>query len=212
MPTQQTMTASPLLTFAEAAKELGVDLEKLRRLVVEDRAIGVVSVDRGGNRKTIDLEGLLGGGHWRVDEGGKLCVATGEYEQHLRVGTSYVPLDVGELRIEREQLIEYIQRTPPVEVIGGPDAADASPTPASIFGKPNLPMGLDPETIASVFAGIYRSKLEWRETLKKPGKWLTAPGVVMRRGARGKGPDGQMRPTLVDGGIDAHLFGGAIRR
>jgi hypothetical protein len=209
MPNEPAAAATNLFSFAEAAEALGVDLEKLLRLVVEDRSIDFVLVDRGGNRKSLNLPGFLADGSWRVDQSGRLCAALPVLEQGRIVGTKYEPLDVGELRIERGHLDEYLAsvmaatrvehsllqhdgvstRTPAIDVL---------PAPAGKASR-RQPKGLTPAALSSAFAGIQRDEAQWNLYLSKNRpKWLMTEPVLPTngRGSTGNGPGRRKNPHL----------------
>ena len=199
------MTTDDLLDFSEAAAVLGVSAEKVRRLVVEDRSISTVRVGADGDRYIVDLDSLRLG-NWRIDDEGTLLIGLPVFEQHrtagvlpTMVGMTYKALDKqGGLRIERAELERYRDALPPGLVVAEP--SDISPSAATLQTVAAVPPGLDPVAIATAFAGCWGTERMWRDRLVglSRSSWMNTAPVVVRRGLRGRGPDGKSMSTIRD--------------
>ena len=198
------MTNDDLLNFVEAAAVLGVSVEKVRRLVVEDRSITATRVDVNGVRHLADLDGLHEG-NFQIDDQGVLLIGTPVFEQHrtagvlpMMVGMTYKAFNEwGGLRIERAEL-ERFQKSvaSSTEVTVEPGSMSLSLTTCA--GDARLPLGLNPATMASVFEGNWGGRQQWASRFKRPGKWLKTPPVVIRKGLRGRAANGEHLPSLFN--------------
>lgn len=190
-----------LLTFAEAAKLLGVDRERVYRWAIEDGTLPVVAINTAGVRMDINVQGMLRGaqGGLAFDHDGRLlaCYASpsgGERRTHP-LGTV--------LRLDRDSA-EGLGRklaTAAATAAGEGDGASLV-APRVQPTHPHVPArlrGLTPNEVAYTFAGIGRTEDEWRKVLGRGGTtWLGAAPVVMKNGRRGRGSNGESRPTLRD--------------
>lgn len=191
------MKTDDLLDFSEVAAVLGVSIEKVRRLVVEDRSISATRVDADGGCYFVDLDSLREGS-WRVDDGGTLFLGLPVFEQRAMVAVIYEPFGApGGLRVERAEL-ERFQKSAASSTAVTVEAGSVSPGVTTGVGDAMLPLGLDPGTMASVFDGNWGSRQHWANRFLRPGEWLKTPPVLMRKGLRGRAANGEHVPPLIN--------------
>lgn len=189
-------TGSELLTFAEAAILLGVDAEKVRRLVVEDGALRPIYIrESDGAHLPVNISGLLSDGEGGIVVGndGALRVTSGPWLASRGVSTTS-PLG-GHLRIYRadvECALKKQAATTGAEVVAVPASRSSER-----LRKRALPPGLSPAALAQVLAGLGEKDEDWWRRLIDGGKsvWLMNPPVLMHRGTSGSLPGGTRRTS-----------------
>lgn len=196
----EVLASRELLSFAEAANQLGVDMSKLRRMIFEDLSLAVVRVDSDGNRSKCDIRKLIADRGLMVDEQGYLRRLTNSIRDDIK------PIPRGELGMPR---IGMILRISAVELERFRSTAlgrgsPAAPTPRAATRKrrarSNAP-GLTPRELATAFDGILRSQAEWEQYLSKSRTpWhLTEPVLpASGRGRSGSGANRKKTPHRRD--------------